>query len=316
MEKQYNIVEISEEILKKIRNTPQNKAKLEEFKNSPKKYNSTETFRFFRFIYNNKPLSNKLSSYFWTSIKDVWKERGLPRWRPSTSEDQEGVYDYLDGILIRSGINFSNTNYTIHTFIWIEFMSVKYPFIDLPHTLESGIWDTKECYDFINKFGELLWENRYELFDDGDWKDYQHKLRHGIDLRGQKCQLLIQEKFKEIWPESSSYEDQDIKMGGGKVDYVGGIDGYVYFDDTTKTNQVKSSGHIILKDNEYWVPVSYKFEQYTQVDFISFVFGPTNDMSNNKILVIDNKNTKHREEYFNGNPFHIFNEESKLYSNF
>jgi hypothetical protein len=297
--------------LNKIRSLPQNKVKLEQVKTGSLKYNHTDAFKFFKFIYNNKPISNKLSSHFWLSIKDVWVDKGSPRWRSTTSTEQEGVYDYINGVLVRSGINYSNTNYTIHTFIWFEFMLVKYSFLKIPEILENGLWDFEECYGFIDVFGELLWENRYELFDDGHWKNYQHQIREGIDERGEKCQLLIRDKFKEIWPKSTLYEDQDIKTGGGKNDYVNGIDGYVYFDDVKKTNQVKSSGHVILKDGNYWVPVSLKYDQYIEIDFISFVFG-----SNDNILVIDNKITNHSEEYINGDPFHLFNVESKHYSNF
>lgn len=298
--------------LDKIRNLPQNVKTLSTAKTGNRKYNGTETFRFFRYVYNNSFLSNTLSRHFWNAIKDVWVERGLPRWRPNTSTDKEGVYDFIDGVWVRSDINWSNTNYTIHTFLWIEFVLKEYRTKELPPSLGDGSWDHEDCIDFLNDFGEILWDNRYDLFDDGYWKDYQRELRSGIDRRGEKCQLIIQSKHKEIWEESMSYEDQDIHKGGGRNDYEEGIDGIIYFDDdVTKTNQVKSCGQIMSVDDEYWVPVSLKYNQYGKIDYLSFVFG-----SNNNIMVINNRITHHREEYINGNPYHVFDKDSVVYINF
>ena len=301
--------------LDKIRRLPHSVKSLSEKKEGSKKYNHTEIFRFFRFIYNTQPLSDKLSYYIWNSIKDIWVDRGYPRWRPEGDGFIEGVWDPIgNGKYERSkGINWTNTNYTIHTFIWIEFIIPRYPLLKIPNINDNDLWDYKECEDFINMFGSLIWENRYELFDDGEWKEYQKEIRSGIDERGSECQKIIELKYKSIWLGSTNYLDIDVHVGGGPDDYKKGIDGYVYFNEETKTCQIKSSGRVTLINGEYWVPVSLKTKMYKDVDYLCFVFGSN---ENTNILVIDNQNTTHREEYINGNPFHIFNIESKYYSTF
>lgn len=299
--------------LDKIRRLPHNIKTLDKKEVGSKKYDHTETFRFFRFIYNTQPLSDKLSYYIWNSIKDIWVDRGYPRWRPEGNGYIEGVWDPTDngGYERSKGINWTNTNYTIHTFIWIEFMIPRYPLLKIPNISDNDLWDYKESEDFVDMFGSLIWENRCELFDDGEWKEYQKEIRSGIDERGNKCQKIIDLNHESIWLGSTGYMDIDVHIGGGPDDYKKGIDGYVQFNEEIKTCQIKSSGRISLINGEYWVPVSLKTRMYSNIDYLCFVFGLSDD-----ILVIDNQNTIHREEYINGNPFHVFNVESKHYSTF
>lgn len=257
----------TEEQLEKIRNKHRKEAQ----KNPP-------TLNIWRYINSVPHLRKKLSWGIMSIIKGIWVEHGLPRYGQIVNVDGStsavGVYDYnpkTDKYDHRSGINFTNTNYTQHQYLE-KILNLLYGYI-LPYERDSnGGFIESTVEDTIDEFLKHLYNHRFEVFDDGKIKDSLDDIKTRCVGVGNKSQKLIEHNHKLIWTDSINYVDDDILTGGSSQDFKG-IDGVIKFVDREETNQVKAcGGWSITSEGNYKVKVTTSMSQYSGIDYISFTY--------------------------------------------
>ncbi len=230
-----------------------------------------------RYIHSIQPLKTKLNHSISKMVWGIWKSQGLPRFgkvmTPSGNLSAIGVYDFnpkTDEYDHRSGVNFTNTNYTHHKFLE-KFLKDKYGYI-LPYKRTDDGFDHESLVETVDQFCEYLYEHRFGIFDDSKIKDTLDEIKTQCVSAGNRSQKLISENHKLIWTESISYVDDDIMSGGSDQDFKG-IDGVIKFEDKEETNQVKSSGGWeITPEGNYKIKVTTSLKQYEDIDYMSFTY--------------------------------------------
>lgn len=215
-------------------------------------------------------------------LSDLYKPLGRYRRRHGDS-GVYGVFDHNeeDNFDFWSCLNFFNTNYTL--------CQMAKNHLKDKHNLNL-VWE-EDPDDYAKKFLRMLWNNRHELFLDGDFKDRMCAVQHSLWERGEKYNKYILKNFLTFWPDAISIDDKSNEKG--MSDDLSGVDGVIVFEDQQSKIQTKGLEKIVLNEDYYdlWVVID-KTKYDDNIDYLCFicadgkvyVFNYNNDLIENSSI--------------------------------
>jgi hypothetical protein len=290
LEKQINILEVSRQILEKIRK------------------NHFKDKTVWQYIHENEPLKKLLSGKITRLVREVHMNDKV-RWRKPLGKHW-GLYNYSEetgDYTWRSGVNFLNTGTSYQQYL--ESVLLDTFNITLPYKRdENGHFDYNSVLETIDVFVYNLRKYSDILLCDGphkEWIDNTNLTYVGIAERSEK---LIYENITDIF--SDSVGSEWLTEGGGTPEDFDGVDIKVLFNESVKTIQCKSINFIEEDVNVFRISLTMSYEKYRHINYYAFTQG------NNYIVFENDGDYISVVESITGSNVYLFNKKLLVKSTF
>lgn len=259
----------------------------------------------FKYVNTKGPLKSVMIYGMIPILESIYKpqeNRWAPKDEPIMGKNGPwhpyGVYDFNQKTnkFEWSGLNFFNTNYSM-CYEALLFLEEKNVFIGFSDD------DTDEDIKIrLKMFLKELDKRKMEFFFDGTIKDILNGIHAGTWKRGENHSDNIKTNYKNIWPESIDFNDNNGEKGMLN-DMINGIDGTIIYESKVETTQIKGCKKIEKIGNKYYVYCVVDYSKYGNITY--FCFYPNNE---NKFYVFNNDKDKIESLFENNETMFVLDE--------
>ncbi|MDA8940767.1 hypothetical protein N9H34_01390 [bacterium] len=228
-----------------------------------------KTLNIWRYIHQTSKFNKPFSKEITRIIRETHSEDEL-RWRSPMGSVGSGYYNYDEdtkSYSFRSGINFINTGFSYQEYIE-RVLNEKYG-IKLPYETDNeGKYIDETVEETLKEFCYYLELYKEDFLFDGDVKNHIDLIRYRLKVISDRSEKLIENNFKNIWPDSISYLSST--GNGGNIKDFRGIDAEIVFDRGVETVQCKEVSFIEEDDNKIILTLTMDHTKYSNINYYAF----------------------------------------------